>query len=129
MFWLIDAAMVHLSLGSVLVMYRRSINIKDNKIISFLLSLVRTKSVGHLRDIRRFIVAVSRARLGLYVFWRTSLFSRCHDLHIIMDQFRNRPHKLQLIIGETYPTIRTMKEILTPPLFTKLMMSFTWVLW
>lgn len=29
-----------------------------------LLSLVRTKNVGHLRDIRRLVVAMSRARLG-----------------------------------------------------------------
>ena len=35
-----------------------------------LLSLVRTKTVGHLRDVRRLIVAMSRARLGLYVFAR-----------------------------------------------------------
>lgn len=40
-----------------------------------LLSLVRTKSsIGHLNDIRRFIVAMSRARLGLYIFGRKSLF-------------------------------------------------------
>ena len=35
-----------------------------------LLSLVRTKHVGHLRDVRRLIVAMSRARLGLYIFGR-----------------------------------------------------------
>lgn len=29
-----------------------------------LLSLVRTKTVGYLRDVRRLIVAMSRARLG-----------------------------------------------------------------
>ena len=31
-----------------------------------LLSLVRTSSVGHLRDVRRLVVAFSRARLGLF---------------------------------------------------------------
>ncbi len=35
-----------------------------------LLSLVRTKAIGHIRDMRRLVVAVSRARLGLYVFGR-----------------------------------------------------------
>lgn len=35
-----------------------------------LLSLVRSKAVGHIRDMRRLVVAVSRARLGLYVFGR-----------------------------------------------------------
>ncbi|CAN0444221.1 unnamed protein product, partial [Hapterophycus canaliculatus] len=35
-----------------------------------LLSLVRTRTVGHVRDVRRLVVALSRARLGLYVFCR-----------------------------------------------------------
>lgn len=45
-----------------------------------LLSLVRTKSVGHLRDVRRLIVSLSRARLGLYVFCRVRLFEECVEL-------------------------------------------------
>lgn len=45
-----------------------------------LLSLVRTKTVGHLRDVRRLVVAMSRARLGLYVFANVSLFSNCFEL-------------------------------------------------
>jgi intron-binding protein aquarius len=45
-----------------------------------LLSLVRTKAVGHLRDVRRLVVAMSRARLGLYVFARVSLFRNCFEL-------------------------------------------------
>ncbi|CAF4707695.1 unnamed protein product, partial [Rotaria magnacalcarata] len=39
-----------------------------------LLSLVRTNAIGHLRDVRRLVVAMSRARLGLYIFGRVSLF-------------------------------------------------------
>lgn len=35
-----------------------------------LLSLVRTRHIGHIRDVRRLVVAMSRARLGLYVFCR-----------------------------------------------------------
>ena len=31
-----------------------------------ILSLVRTKHVGHLRDVRRLVVAMSRARLCIY---------------------------------------------------------------
>ena len=45
-----------------------------------LLSLVRTKAVGHLRDVRRLVVAMSRARLGLYVFARVALFQNCFEL-------------------------------------------------
>ncbi|KAJ1393493.1 P-loop containing nucleoside triphosphate hydrolase protein, partial [Ochromonadaceae sp. CCMP2298] len=42
-----------------------------------LLSLVRTEAVGHLRDVRRLVVALSRARLGVYVFGRRALFQNC----------------------------------------------------
>ena len=73
-----------------------------------ILSLVRTKSVGHLRDIRRLIVAVSRARLGLYIVCRQNVFSRCHELHKVMDQFAAKPNKLELITGEQYPTERSL---------------------
>ena len=45
-----------------------------------LLSLVRTRIVGHLRDVRRLVVAMSRARLGLYVFGRKELFGNCYEL-------------------------------------------------
>ena len=45
-----------------------------------ILSLVRTKHVGHLRDARRLVVAMSRARLGLYVLARVGLFQSCTEL-------------------------------------------------
>lgn len=45
-----------------------------------LLSLVKTKAVGHIRDVRRLIVAMSRARLGLYIFGRSRLFKNCFEL-------------------------------------------------
>ena len=45
-----------------------------------ILSLVRTKHIGHLRDVRRLVVAMSRARLGLYVLARISLFRSCSEL-------------------------------------------------
>jgi intron-binding protein aquarius len=75
-----------------------------------ILSLVRTNAVGHLRDIRRLVVAVSRARLGLYVFCRQSVFGNCHELRRTMDQFCARPAKLQLVKGEHFPTDRLVEE-------------------
>tara|TARA_R110002050_G_scaffold85632_1_gene182672 strand:- start:173 stop:445 length:273 start_codon:yes stop_codon:yes gene_type:complete len=39
-----------------------------------LLSLVRTKAVGHIRDVRRLVVAMSRARLGLVRILYSILF-------------------------------------------------------
>lgn len=75
-----------------------------------ILSLVRTESVGHLRDVRRLVVAVSRARLGLYVLCRQQLFQNCHELKRTMEQFANRPSKLELILGEHYPTERKVDD-------------------
>ena len=45
-----------------------------------LLSLVRTAHFGHLRDVRRLVVAMSRSRLGLYVFGRAELFGNSYEL-------------------------------------------------
>ncbi len=67
-----------------------------------ILSLVRTKTIGHLRDIRRLIVAVSRARLGMYVLCRQNVFDRCHELSPVMKQFSERPNELHLVTGEEY---------------------------
>ena len=75
-----------------------------------LLSLVRTKTVGYLRDVRRMLVAVSRARLGLYVFCRSALFQRCLELRPIFDQLLKRPRTLQLVENEYYPTERGVRD-------------------
>ena len=61
-----------------------------------LLSLVRTRAVGHVRDVRRLVVAMSRARLGLYVFGRLPLFANCYELQPTMQAFMQRPTQLAL---------------------------------
>lgn len=78
-----------------------------------LLSLVRTESVGHLRDLRRLIVALSRARLGLYVFGRLSLFDNCFELLPAMSRLKQNPVTLELIAGESYPGDR-LKDAVVP---------------
>lgn len=65
-----------------------------------LLSLVRTRHVGHLRDVRRLVVALSRARLGLYIFGRFDLFQKCQELKPVFDQLREKPSHLALVEGE-----------------------------
>ncbi|OIT07455.1 PREDICTED: intron-binding protein aquarius [Nicotiana attenuata] len=65
-----------------------------------LLSLVRTRFVGHLRDVRRLIVAMSRARLGLYVFCRRSLFEQCYELQPTFRLLLERPDHLALNVDE-----------------------------
>lgn len=47
---------------------------------------MRTKAVGHLRDVRRLVVAMSRARLGLYIFARVTLFRNCFELTPAFEQ-------------------------------------------
>ncbi|EDV49455.1 RNA helicase aquarius isoform X1 [Drosophila erecta] len=71
-----------------------------------LISLVRTKAVGHLRDVRRLVVAMSRARLGLYVFGRVSLFKNCLELQQTFKLLTQRPLKLSLVPEDKYPTDR-----------------------
>ena len=71
---------------------------------------MRTRSVGHLRDVRRLVVAMSRARLGLYVFCRLSLFNSCFELQPVFQQLGKRPAKLQIYTNETYPTTRMLGE-------------------
>ena len=56
-----------------------------------LVSLVRTRSVGHLRDVRRLVVAMSRARLGLYIFGRQTLYTQCFELQPTFKQLVARP--------------------------------------
>lgn len=75
-----------------------------------LLSLVRTKAVGHLRDVRRLVVAMSRARLGLYVFARVALFQNCFELTPAFEQLTQRPTKLHLVLNESYPASRYNDE-------------------
>ena len=65
-----------------------------------LLSLVRTYNVGHLRDVRRLVVAMSRARFGLYVFARVNLFKNCFELQPAFNILCKRPLQLHLCPNE-----------------------------
>jgi intron-binding protein aquarius len=76
-----------------------------------LLSLVRTESVGHIRDLRRLVVALSRARLGLYVFGRLSLFENCFELMPAFSRLKQHPVTLRLVAGESYPCQRPQNAI------------------
>ncbi|KAJ1964495.1 hypothetical protein GGI12_001391 [Dipsacomyces acuminosporus] len=67
-----------------------------------LLSLVRTKAVGHIRDLRRLTVALSRSRLGLYVFGRRSLFETCFELQESMGKLLANGDQLAICPEERY---------------------------
>ncbi|XP_076946776.1 uncharacterized protein LOC143618445 [Bidens hawaiensis] len=82
-----------------------------------LLSLVRTRFVGHLRDVRRLIVAMSRARLGLYVFCRLSLFEQCYELQPTFQRLLQRPDKLVLNLHEIAPITERLLDDTGPTHF------------
>jgi len=65
-----------------------------------IVSLVRTAHVGHLRDVRRLVVTMSRARYGLYVFGRFSLFENCFELTPVFSRFSKLPKQLSLELEE-----------------------------
>ncbi|MFH4976082.1 hypothetical protein AB6A40_002791 [Gnathostoma spinigerum] len=73
-----------------------------------ILSLVRTRNIGHIRDVRRLIVALSRARLGLYILGRVELFRNCYELLPAFTKLCARPLKLLIVPNETYPSNRKL---------------------
>ncbi|RPA71567.1 hypothetical protein BJ508DRAFT_367698 [Ascobolus immersus RN42] len=78
-----------------------------------ILSLVRTEGVGFLRDVRRVTVALSRARLGLYVLGRREVFEASPEVREALDKLTEngtRSDKLELVTGEMYPTKRKADE-------------------
>ncbi|KXJ97429.1 hypothetical protein Micbo1qcDRAFT_130288 [Microdochium bolleyi] len=68
-----------------------------------ILSMTRTSRVGYLRDVRRLTVALSRARLGLYILGRREVFEACYELRPAFELLLRRPDKLTLVTGEMFP--------------------------
>lgn len=75
-----------------------------------ILSLTRTTRVGYLRDPRRLTVALSRARLGLYVLGRRAVFENCYELREAFRLLFLGADKLKLVTGEMYPTARLLSD-------------------
>ena len=75
-----------------------------------ILSLTRTKTPGYLRDLRRLTVALSRARLGLYVLGRREVFESSLELREAFAGLWARSGKLGVVTGEMFPTERSLGE-------------------
>ena len=86
-----------------------------------LLSLVRTRAVGHVRDVRRLVVAMSRARLGLYIFGRLPLFANCYELQPTMAQLLQRPTQLAMHPTEYWQVGPSASQSITVPAPSKRM--------
>lgn len=66
--------------------------------------------MGYLRDIRRLTVALSRARLGLYILGRREVFESCLELRQAFEILLQRPDKLMLVTGELWPSSRILND-------------------
>lgn len=66
--------------------------------------------MGYLRDVRRLTVALSRARLGLYILGRREVFEGCFELREAFQLLLQRPDKLTLVTGELWPSKRILAE-------------------
>lgn len=55
-------------------------------------------------------VALSRARLGLYILGRREVFEACPELRPAFDLLLQRPDKLMLVTGELWPAEREFSE-------------------
>nr|CAI5820354.1 unnamed protein product [Callosobruchus analis] len=67
----------------------------------------QNQSCWPLRDVRRLVVAMSRARLGLYIFARVALFRNCFELAPAFEQ--HEPHG-QLRLHSYMGRVKQMKE-------------------
>jgi len=61
--------------------------------------------------LRRLTVALSRARLGLYILGRREVFEACYELKPAFELLFQRPTKLQLVTGEVFPSQRMVDEV------------------
>ncbi|KAJ1491999.1 hypothetical protein T484DRAFT_1772819 [Baffinella frigidus] len=74
------------------------------------LALIVFPRTGHLRDVRRLVVALSRSRLGCYVFGRKALFENCIELAPSFNIMAKTGDKMVLALGEKLPTERPAAE-------------------
>jgi intron-binding protein aquarius len=75
-----------------------------------ILSLTRTLRPGYIRDVRRITVALSRARLGLYILGRKAVFESCYEIQEAFRVLFKRPTTLQIVAGEMFPTERALDD-------------------
>lgn len=59
---------------------------------------------------RRLTVALSRARLGLYILGRRDVFESCFELRQAFEILFQRPDQLMLVTGELWPSKRIIAE-------------------
>jgi intron-binding protein aquarius len=71
--------------------------------------MTRTLRPGYLRDLRRLTVSLSRSRLGLYILGRKAVFESCYEIQDAFKLLFDRPNKLQLVVGEMFPTQRPLE--------------------
>ncbi|CRG95233.1 P-loop containing nucleoside triphosphate, putative [Plasmodium gallinaceum] len=69
-----------------------------------IISLVRSKSIGYLKNIKRLIVAFSRARFGLYVVGNYNLYKKNYEFKKPLYFFKKNKLELSLQMNEHFNT-------------------------
>ncbi|GAW82049.1 hypothetical protein, conserved [Plasmodium gonderi] len=82
-----------------------------------IISLVRSKSIGYMKNIKRLIVAFSRARFGLYVVGNYNLYKKNQEFKKPLYFFRKNKLELSLQMNEQFST--TQREHKIPPIIVK----------
>ncbi|SOV24563.1 P-loop containing nucleoside triphosphate hydrolase, putative [Plasmodium sp. DRC-Itaito] len=67
-----------------------------------ILSLVRSRSIGYMKNIKRLIVAFSRARFGLYVLGNYNLYKKAYEFKKPLYFFKKNKLQLSLHLNEHY---------------------------
>ena len=79
-------------------------------VVDIILSLTRTTRPGYIRDLRRLTVALSRARLGLYILGRRAVFESVYELQPAFAALFARPTQLALVTNEVGKTERGVDD-------------------
>ncbi|GAB67542.1 hypothetical protein PCYB_121100, partial [Plasmodium cynomolgi strain B] len=69
-----------------------------------IISLVRSRSIGYMKNIKRLIVAFSRARFGLYVVGNYNLYKKNYEFKKPLYFFRKNRLELSLQMNEQFDT-------------------------
>ncbi|CAD2098402.1 conserved Plasmodium protein, unknown function [Plasmodium vinckei] len=92
-----------------------------------IISLVRSKSIGYMKNVKRLIVAFSRARYGLYVVGNYNLYKKNYEFKKPLYFFKKNKLDLSLQMNENFNSIERQSN--NPPVIIKDLNQFYSVLY
>lgn len=92
-----------------------------------IISLVRSKSIGYMKNVKRLIVAFSRARYGLYVVGNYNLYKKNYEFKKPLYFFKKNKLELSLQMNENFNSIERQSN--NPPVIIKDLNQFYSILY